>query len=546
MRAKEIVELAENTFTKKLGLNALHQEVAEHFYPQRADFTATRTLGEDFASQLTTSFPVICAREFAGSLPAMLRPTQKPWFEMIVAYQHRLNHEAKAWLEWATGVQRRAMYDRNALLNRALSQADNDWCVFGQAAIECTTNDARDALLHRTWHLRDMAWLEDENGNCCPIFRRWRPQARTVVKKFKAASDKVRQLAEKEPFRDVNVMHIICDAELYDGDARGRPYWSIYYDCDHQNELEAVPVWNKRYAIPRWQTVSGSQYAYSPAVVAALPEGRLLQAMTYTLLEAGEKAANPPTVATQGAVRSDVQIFAGGTTWVDMEYDEKLGEALRTLNQDYSGLPFTADMMRDSRAVLERCFYLNKIRPFVPTEDPQMTAFQAGQIVAQYIRDALPIFEPMEDEYNGQICELDFDNLARNGAFGSPLDWPRVLKGQEIEFRFQSPLHDAIEAQKGHKFLEMKQLILEAMALDRSVVALPNAIDALRDAMEGIKVPMKWMHSPERVSQIQSDQAEMAAAQQLLETAAQAGEAGKLMSETAVNMSQVEQLPVAA
>ena len=49
--------------------------------------------------------------------------------------------------------------------------------------------------------------------------------------------------------------------------------------------------------------------------MAALPDARLLQAMTYTLLEAGEKTTNPPMVVTKGAVRSDVSIFAGGLTW---------------------------------------------------------------------------------------------------------------------------------------------------------------------------------------------------------------------------------------
>jgi hypothetical protein len=54
--------------------------------------------------------------------------------------------------------------------------------------------------------------------------------------------------------------------------------------------------WSLIYVIPRWQTVSGSQYAYSPATVAALPDARLIQAMTLTFFEAGEKATNPPMV----------------------------------------------------------------------------------------------------------------------------------------------------------------------------------------------------------------------------------------------------------
>ena len=124
-------------------------------------------------------------------------------------------------------------------------------------------------------------------------------------------------------------MHFVVNAEMYDGDTRGAPRWSIWYDITHETLMQATPLWGKHYIIPRWQTVSGSQYSYSPASVCALPDARLLQAMTFTLLEAGEKATSPPMIATQNAVRSDVALYAGGITWVDEEYDEKLGAALR-------------------------------------------------------------------------------------------------------------------------------------------------------------------------------------------------------------------------
>lgn len=541
MNAKQLNDLAENTFGKKLGLLSLQQEIAENFYPQRADFTVKRWLGDEFAGNLMSSFPILCARDLGGALPTMLRPTAKEWFEMTVSYGRKLDHDSKGWLSWATRVQRSAMYDIHSLFTRAMSQADMDFAVFGQTVIQCGMNQRRDALLHRTWHLRDCAWLEDDEGNVCPIFRNWKPQARVLVQKFpKTVDPKIKKAAEKEPFREIFCRHMIVDADLYDDKAQGRPYWAVTYDCENNSLLEAVPVWNKQYAIPRWQTVGGSQYSYSPAVVAALPEARLLQSMTYTLLEAGEKATNPPLKATEGAVRSDVAMYAGGLTWVDYEYDEKHGAALEALINDFGGLPFGADMQRDSRAILLKCFYADKLKPFVPTDDPEMTAFQAGQIVAQYIRDALPIFEPMEAEYNGQVCELDFDNLLRNGAFGSMMDMPKGLRDSDIDFRFQSPLHDAIEAQKGHKFLEMKQLILEAAALDKNVVALPNTIDALRDALDGIRVEPRWLHSEARVSEIIEGEAAKQQDQAMLANVTQLGEAGKLAGEAARNMAQAE------
>jgi hypothetical protein len=259
--------------------------------------------------------------------------------------------------------------------------------------------------------------------------------------------------------------------------------------------MEAVPVFEKQYNNARWQTVSGSQYAFSPAAIAALPDSRLIQAMAYTLLQAGEKAVNPPMVATQSVVRSDISIFAGGVTWVDRDYDEKLGPALRLLQQDTKSLPFGLEMIQDSRGMLNQAFYLNKLN--LPQRGPEMTAYEIGQRIQEYIRGALPIFTPMEQECNGADCEMTFNVMMRNNAFGSPYDMPQELQGADIEFEFSSPLHDAIEQQKGQKFIETSQYIASALQLDPSAAYIVDVKTTLRDVLDGIQVPATWMRSIE-------------------------------------------------
>jgi len=123
----------------------------------------------------------------------------------------------------------------------------------------------------------------------------------------------------------VDCRHIILCTEDYEGKFR-TPYVSIYIDAEHNQLLEESGSWSPVYIKPRWQTVSGSAYAYSPAAIAGLPDARLIQAMTLTLLEAGEMAVRPPIIGVKEALRSDLQLFAGGfTTAVDAEYDERYG-----------------------------------------------------------------------------------------------------------------------------------------------------------------------------------------------------------------------------
>ena len=540
MDAKQLLDLANMLFGKKAPLNSLHQEIAENFYPERADFTLSRSMGSDFASNLMTSYPVLCRRDLGNQFGTMLRPTAKTWFHTGIRHKPPgdNDNDTKRYLEWFQETQRRAMYDPLAMFTRATKEGDHDFAAFGQCAISVELNSRADGMLYRCWHLRDMCWQENENGQIGTIFRRWKPTAQTLARIFRNVHEKVTKLAAKAPFDEIEVMHMVVDADMYDGATGGRPYWSIWYDVTHSHLMEATPIWTKHYVIPRWQTVSNSQYSYSPATVAALPDARLIQAMTYTLLEAGEKATNPPLIATQDAVRSDVSVYAGGITWVDNEYDERLGEALRPIAQDFRGFNYGVEMAANSRNMIHDAFYLNALK--MPDRAPAMTAYEVGQRVQEYIRQALPIFEPMEMEYNADLCDQTFDLLWRNGAFGDPRGWPQALRGAEIAFNFESPLHDAIEQQKGQKFQEAQGLISVAVSLDPSCSAVPKAEVALRDALTGIGVPATWMNTEQYVqeakakqAQAQQQQQQLAALEQGSNVVKNLGQSGGLTNATA-------------
>ncbi len=530
MDVKALYETAENLFQKRSTLMLLWQEQAENFYPQRADFTVSRVLGTDFAGNLMTSYPLLCQRDLQDQLGEMLRPTAKEWAKLGLMHGMEADNDGKRWLEWATQVQRRAMYDARSQFNKAMKEADGDYSCFGQAVTSIRLNSKNDGLLYRTHHLRDVVWQENSDGKICFVARKWKPSARDLKTKFgnKVHMHVDQALARNNPFEEVECMHFICETDMYDGTGRF-PYWSIIYDVQNKQIMEEVNTWNREYNIERWQTVSGSQYAFSPATIAALPEARLLQAMTYTLLEAGEKATNPPMVATKDVVRSDMAIYPGGVTWIDRDYDERLGDALRALNIDTRGLPFGAEEASDSRQLLMACFYLNKLT--LPQRTGDMTAYEVGQRVQEYIRGALPLFEPMEMERNGQTCDLTFEILFRNGAFGSAMNMPKSLQGKQTQFEFQSPLHDAIAAQKGQKFLQMNQLIGAALQLDQNVALLPDVVTTLRDVMEGVGIPAKWVRQEAAYDELVKGKQQQQQAAELLQGMGQGSQIAKNLAD---------------
>lgn len=524
-----IVKLGLELFEKRGGLLSLWQEIAENFYPERADFTQVRNLGAEFGSNLSTSYTVLARRDLGNAFGSMLRPSSKNWKHVRTPNYHELGHEGKAWLEWADTTMTRHMYSRKSQFVRSTKEGDHDFAAFGQTVIQTSLNRQADGVLYRCYHLRDVAWVEDETGVITTVFRKWNAKLIDLNRIFKGnLHPNWKNRLEKEPYFEIQVWHVMLPSDQCDGMYK-TPFVSYFIDVANKHVMEETGSWIMEYVIPRWQTIAGSQYAYSPATITALPEARLIQAMTHVLLEAGEKATNPPMLAVQEALRSDISIYAGGVTWVDADYDERLGEVLRPLSQDSRGIPLGIEMARDTKAIIAEAFFLNKIG--LPSPGSEMTAYEVGQRVQEYIRQALPLFEPMEPEYNGPLCENTFQLMLRAGFLGSVDSIPKELQGLDYSFAFESPLHDAIEREKGQRFQEAKAMLADAIALDESSANLFDVKLALRDVLNGIGVPMKWTRSPEDVQRMDEERQQAMQQQQTLQNMQTAAQVGKTAAE---------------
>lgn len=525
-RVRELVTQGDKLFSKRAPLLSLWQTMAENFYPYRADFTTKRAIGDEFASHLMTGRPVLAHRDLGNSLSSMLRPRGQAWFHARTGDED-INNDAtaKQWLDAKSDVMRRAMYDQRSQFIRATKQGDNDFVAFGQTVISVDPNKYLDGILYRNWHLKDVAWCESAELTIDTVHRNWELEARQLAKLFpKEVSAGLKRMMKDEPYREVKCRHIIIPEDEYDlsVEKKGRrnrlPFTSIYIDIENDKILEEVPVKRSNYVIPRWVTVAGSQYAYSPSSVVALPDARLIQQITLTMLEAGQKAVDPPLKATAEAVVGGVNMFAGGITWVDAQYDERAGAALERLMDSPGDLSWGEHVEERIEKMITEAFFLNVINlPEAQAGGDKMTAYETQERVKEYIRRALPLFEPMEVEYNGGLCEQTWNVAMDLGMFGSFEDMPEILRGHEISWQFESPLQEANSRVKSVAFQETAQLLSMAAQLDPGVRFDVDVDTAFRDAMAGI-APAKWI-VPEEVANSRKAQ------QQQIDRAAQAAQA---------------------
>lgn len=528
-RVADIVKVGDRLFSGRTQFMSLCQELAMNFYPERADFTRAANLGEEYAGHLVSSAPVIARRDLAAQIQAMLRPRGKSWFGLVPEDEALMeDSEVLGFAQQLVKRQRHFMFAPQALLQRATKQADNDFITFGQGIITCEPDYETTSLLYRNWHLRDVAWMENARGVIDNIHRNWSPTIRQLRQEYGdgALHPSVLRGADKEPEKQIKCRHVVLPVADYDYNndkkrIRGKhKFVMLCVDVENQHIIAEEPVEDHPYIIPRWQTVSGSQYAHSPAAHYALPDARTLQAISYTLLKAGEKAVDPPMIAVDEMIRSDIDIKPSGITWVDAEYDERLGDVLRPLSQDTRALRFGAEMQEKHLLMVQEAFFLNKIN--LPPMSADMTAYEVQIRTQEYIRNALPLFEPMETEYNAPLCEKSFNTLLRAGAFGSPRDWPDAVRGLSMRWTFESPLMEAQRKEETARFMESAQLLAAAAQIDPSLKGEWDYRKQFRAALRGAQAPL----IPEEEAN-EARQAEGEAAQQQMAAmqAAQQGEA---------------------
>ena len=506
MNAEDLLAFIEKQFNLQSRMLPLYQTLADNFYPERADFTYSHNVGEEIADNLLSSYPVMMRRDLGNAIGAMLRDGE--WFNINV--DGDADHMGKAWLQWATQRQRRFMYHQSTNFVRATREGDHDYSTFGQLVMSVEPNRKYDGMLFRTWHLRDCCWWEDETGVVCGVARKWKPTRRMLINYFgedKLHTNMLKEL-QKNQLQEEDIRHVQIPVDQYGHDSP-RKYAMVFVDVKNKHIIEEVFTDRKMYAVPRFQTVSGSPYAYSPAAITALPDARMIQAMTHTLMEAGERYARPPLIAQGGKIiQSAVDLGSDGITYLDPEYDERNGPGLRPLNQDRGGFPIGLELRDSVIEILASAWYVNKLA--LPEVTRDMTAYEVQERMKQYRRENLPLFAPIEYEYNGQICEMAFDLGMEMGMFGSPADIPDSLQEKDVIFKFESPLTESEEEKKMNRFRQVADALASVAEQDPSVRHNMNFDEAFRDAVQGMGAPEKWLTSMDYV--VQARQAEQEAA----------------------------------
>ncbi len=549
--AIELLRRGDGRFSKRQQLDTFRHEIALNFCPWLASWTDQLNLGDDFASHLIDSTPLLLARDFQGQVGSMLRPPGKQWFWHRSPLDEVNNApDARAYLDWRSTHMMRILFDHITGASRALKQSDEFFSFFGDAVLSVDTDMAAETLRVRSYHTKDCVWAVGSENKVDTLTRREQVPARVMKQRYGEAKlhPKVKEVCEKDPDRPFEVRHEVLPAdeyEYYRPGLKAKPghFASVWIDVENKTVLRETQTKTMRYVVPRWVTLPDWAYAISPAATVALPDARLIQQQALAILEAAEKNVNPPLVAYTDTVRGDVGLGAGAITWVDGGYDARTGAPVEPL-QLGKNFALGADALMRTEAQLTRAFYLDVLR--MPDTRNSKSTLEVQFKIDEYVRAALPLFAPIQAEYNDALL-YEVDAIIEMVGGYSAREKPESLRDMPMVFSWDNPLSDMLERQKAQTVAEVSQLGQAVAALEAAAQQAPalKQIDTgkmYREAVMGIGAS-SWVLSEDDAAEEAEAITQQNHAQQMAEAAPNIAQ----VVDSGVNAAQVAgQIPALA
>ena len=486
------------------------QELGEYMRPRRADFTTTRHPGQKRTERQFDGVPMQAARGLASALDALLKPKTEKWFTGSTGDEELDDQpEVKAWLEEATDITYDQLYSPESRFLQRSAEVDNDLVVFGTGLLFIGERRGTGGLLFQSAPLASTWIVENSDGDIDTIFRRSIFTARQAEQKWgrdQLGSNTVEALTNNQPDQEFQFLQVVMPREervAGQADKLNMPFASIIIDIKSEHKVGEGGFHEFPFAVPRWETSTGEVYGTSPAMI-ALPAVKTVMQQGKTLLRAGHIAVDPPTLRPSGAVISSLRNWPGG----DMTYDPSLLMKTGGKNPVFplvsgANIPLGREMQNDTREQIWAAFFRNVLQ--LPTEGPQMTATEILERKSEFIRTIGPTFGRLEADYPAVVVERSFAILLRNDFFPDP---PDALEGQNIEFRFVSPI---TRAQKQIEAASVPKTVADIEPLAALNPALLDNFDddqITRDVAEANGMPQKWIRTTDDRDAIRQARAE--------------------------------------
>jgi len=514
-RAVDLLKKHDQRAAKRGTWESHWQEIGDLVLPRQGDITTTRSPGEKRQEKIFDSTASLALERFASAVQSYVAPQGSKWHG-LKALPNDINEDEDA----------REYFDtlRDLLFTYRLSPSANFYSqlhetlmsfgAFGTGVMY--VGEHKRGLRYRAIPLAEAYIGENAVGQVDQLDRKYQQSARQLAQMFpKGLPSNVTRCLEKEPDKEFTILHCVMPREEYDErkrDGKNMEFGSYYIERESRTILDEGGFRKFPYPVSRYVTAPGELYGRSPAMT-VLPEIKMANAISKTVIRAAELMSFPPTLTTEdGALgRMNVapnSIIAGGLN--------ANGQPLVQSMQIGANPGLGVDILDQRRQVINDAFLVTLFQILV--ESPAMTATEVLQRAQEKGALIGPALSRLSTDLFGPMIERELDMLAARELLPSPPD-SIIEAGAEYEVTYDSPLTRAQKSEEAGSVMRLLEWTTANAAVFPSMLRRVDEDEALKIVHAATGAPQKILRSDDEMEALEQQDAEKQAAAAAMEGA---------------------------
>lgn len=526
-QGNQLIKRFEFVRNRRDNWDSHYQELADYMLPRKADIVKKRSRGDKRMELIYDGTALQSIDLMASFLHGMLTSGASPWFHLdIKDTELNSSEEVREWLQDTSTRMMRAINQSN--FETEVHEAYVDLTVFGTSCM--FTEMTEEGLRFSTRHISEFYVQEDHFGMVNTVYRKYKLTASQAVERFGQGSvgEYISKIFKKSPDEEVEILHIVMpnqDRDASKVDNKNMPFASVYVCVQSGMIMSEGGFQEMPYVVPRFLKSTGEVMGRSPAMT-ALPDVKMLNLMSKTIIQAAQKLIDPPLLVPDDGFLLPIRTQPGGLNFFRAGSRDTI-----TPLQTGANIPIGLNMEEQRRAAIRQAFYVDQI---LASGGPNMTATEVIQRQEERMRVIGPVLGRLMNEMLRPLIDRIFAVMLRNDLLAPP---PEVLQGRDIDIEYVSPLARAQKASSLNNTMKALEILLPlAQSLPVGDHIDPDGL--VRHITDALGVPKTTLRSQREVDaeRQQRAQAEAEAQQRQREqedvyTAAQAGQAVRMIQE---------------
>ena len=452
--------------TERTNYEAHAQEIAEVISPRKLDFVGMRTAGEKRMNRVYDPTGIHANEMLAAGLHGMATNPSTKWFSLRMVGKFVENAEGEMadineqievqeYLAHVEEIMWQRLYQPGTNFTTALHECYLDLGAFGNCIL-FVGQKANGGLMFEARSLAECVFAENAEGRIDTVFRCTEYTVRQMLQMQVSdgwkVSDKVKEKYQNEQYDEkIKVIHAVYprgERDYGKKNAVNMPWASCYFEHEECHELEMSGFPEFPYLVSRWSKYASEVYGRGPGMT-ALPDVKMLQAMTLTKIKLVQKAADPPMWLKDDGVVGQTRTIPGGINYWRGNPNE--GVMLQPVS--LQGIQAISEDIKGIREQILRTFFADIMRM---TDRADMTATEVVHRTAEQMRLFGPLIGRLESEFLGPLVERTFGILMRMGLIPPA---PESIQDEEFTVEYVSPIATAQKQQSANGIIQVMQLI---------------------------------------------------------------------------------------